>query len=83
MIVSADMDDNWRQADGGLVKAVRKRFEQTLPLQELLNEKLSGVRIGGWTGGPPYKIAPRKVEASSTLFAGDRIAYRFAGPGGV
>lgn len=41
MIVSADMDDNWRQADGGLVKAVRKRFEQTLPLQELLNEKLS------------------------------------------
>jgi hypothetical protein len=41
MIVSANMDDSWRQADGWLVKAVRKRFEQTLPLQELLNEKLS------------------------------------------
>lgn len=45
MIVHAQMDDTWRQTDGGLVKAVRQQFENTMPLMRLLNEKLSA---DGW-----------------------------------
>ena len=41
MIVSTQMDDLWRASDGGLVKAVRQQFEKTMPLAQLLNEKLS------------------------------------------
>lgn len=41
MIVSTRMDEGWRTEKGGLVSAVRAQFERTLPLQKLLNEKLS------------------------------------------
>ena len=41
MIVSTGMSDDWRRGEGGLVAALRARFERTLPLQNLLSERLS------------------------------------------
>lgn len=41
MILSTRMDDGWRDADGGLVSAVRRQFEATGPVRDLLNAKLS------------------------------------------
>ncbi len=41
MILAAHLGQDWRTAEGGLVKAVREQFEATAPVRKLLNEKLS------------------------------------------
>ncbi|MEM6305073.1 MAG: DUF2461 domain-containing protein [Pseudomonadota bacterium] len=40
MILNVEMDESWRSAPGGLVAAIRDRFERTLPLQKLMQEGL-------------------------------------------
>jgi len=42
MIVSAEMTQDWRSTEGGLVAAIRGHFERTLPLANLLKEHLGG-----------------------------------------
>lgn len=40
-ILGAPLGQDWRQAEGGLLSAVRMRFEAADPIRRLLNEKLS------------------------------------------
>ena len=41
LILGAPLAEDWRTAEGGLMKAVRDKFEAAAPLRTLLNEKLS------------------------------------------
>ncbi len=42
LILGAPLGQDWREAEGGLVTAVRAKFEGTEPLRRLFDEKLSG-----------------------------------------
>lgn len=41
LILSGPMDDTWRQAEGGLVKAVRSEFEKARPVMKLWEDRLA------------------------------------------
>lgn len=41
LLLGAPLGQDWRAADGGLIKAVRDAFEAAGPVRNLLNEKLS------------------------------------------
>lgn len=42
LILHRPVDAGWRDADGGLLSAVRREFERAAPVRELLEEKLTG-----------------------------------------
>jgi uncharacterized protein (TIGR02453 family) len=44
LLLGASLGDEWREVEGGLTTAVRKRFEVAEPMRKLLNEKLSADR---------------------------------------
>ena len=41
LLLGAPLGQDWRDSEGGLIKAVRNKFEAASPLRTLLNEKLS------------------------------------------
>ncbi|NNK15851.1 MAG: DUF2461 domain-containing protein [Sulfitobacter sp.] len=44
LILHQKMDNSWRETEGGLLSAVRRRFEAAAPFRDLLDEKLSADR---------------------------------------
>ncbi|MEM9967730.1 MAG: DUF2461 domain-containing protein [Pseudomonadota bacterium] len=41
LLLGSPMDDHWREQEGGLLRAVRQKYEATEPVRALLAEKLS------------------------------------------